>query len=256
METASPIASSLPPRVTGIRVSRRILFLTAAIIGFLLWIGLPLLITACRGFLSDEFFQLSSKTELTQAESMRLDTIVTELDRKPPRSFFPICGLLIIGTFGIIEGIHWRSWKIFAWSAITGPLLGLAFGWIAGELAILLRSAMGRQAMNNIIFDITMHSAMLGILGGGTGVAVGIAARCWLTAVSTSIGGLLGGFLCSSFFVFINSTMYPNLLLSYPIPGILLESPEDFFCIGLWALSVPLTVAIGLSVSKWHPKTH
>lgn len=255
METAPPIAPSESRRETGIRVSQRILFLTAALIAFLLWMGLPLLITTCRGILPDEFFQLSNKTELTEAESIRLESIVMELDRKPPRSFFPICGLLIIGTFGIIEGIHWRSWKIFVWSAITGPLLGLAFGWIAGELAILLRSAMGRQAMNNIVFDIAMHSAMLGILGGGTGVAVGLAARCWLTAMSTSIGGLLGGFLCSSFFVLISSTLYPNLLLSYPVPGILLESPEDFFCVGLWALSVPLTVAIGLSVSKWHPKS-
>lgn len=265
METASstsvtpavleePGTTPIMRTIEGIQTPKVAMLLLAFVLAALLFFGIPSLINASRYPIPDDVAGMIGRPGLRPDDAAKVSAAIKASLQQPPRFFFPCCAVIFAAVFAIVEGFYWKRWGVIGWASLIGPVIGLGAGILAAETTTWYFFNFGKSANSDVTANLTLHTISLGLVGGGTGLAIGLVARSIAVIAMATLSGLMSGFVASSLFVILTSTLFPTQMLSYPIPGASLESFEDTATIAIWAVCLPLCLALGLMSAKPRPK--
>jgi hypothetical protein len=215
---------------------------------------IPSLIDASRYPIPEDVAGMIGRPGLKPDDAAKVSAAIKASLQQPPRFFFPCCAALFAALFAIVEGLYWKRWGVIGWASLIGPIIGLGAGVLAAEGTMWYFFNFGKSANSDVTANLALHTISLGLVGGGTGLALGLVARSIAAIAAATLSGLMSGFVASSLYVLLTSTLFPTQMLSYPIPGASMESSEDTATIAIWAVSFPLCLAVGLMAAKPRPK--
>lgn len=250
-DSPTPSAPSTPlPQRSGIQSSTLALVLTSLLLAVTLALTLPLVIDYSRYQIPEELEKLIGKNGLDAEQTEKLTAALRAYEVLPTRTFFPICGLIVVSVFALIEAISWRKNTMLLLALIVGPVIGLSIGYAAAELTMLYFYGSGNKVNPGPIEGLSMQAISLGLLGCGTGLAMGIIARSAITAVTASIAGVMSGFIASCIFVIFISVVFPLQDVYYPIPGFKLTETADYATTLVWSVTLPICLGLALTAAR------
>ena len=250
-DSPPPTAPISPlPRRLGIQSSTLGLVVTSLLLAVTLALTLPLVIDYSRYQIPEELEKLIGKNGLDAEQTEKLTAALRAYEVLPPRTFFPICGLIVVSVFALIEAISWRKNAVLLLALIVGPAIGLSIGYAVAELTMLYFYGSGNKVNPGLIEYLSMQTISLGLMGCGTGLAMGTISRSILTAITASIAGIMSGFIASCIFVICISIVFPLQDVYYPIPGFKLTETADYATTLVWSITLPICLGLALSAAR------
>jgi hypothetical protein len=167
-----------------------------------------------------------------------------------------------MGVFGVVLGgmaaLAWlgkqRSKLLGLLAALAAALISGGFGWLAGYAgAAIFEKARASGTDLELTSNLMMHTAMLSIVGGGVGLAVGaLMIRTWKAVAGALVAGSAAGFLAGAAYVTLAALLILSARTHLIIPGDPQQifHPERILWIGLTALLTGWIIAAFTPIQK------